>query len=290
MKRIIFFLTVAAVLLGSTTHAQRIETPTDTTMNTINSKTIVFITGAFVSHSCWDQWRTFFESRGYTTIAPPWPGKDADAQTLRARHPDKTLASVTLGNVIDHYIRIVKELPEKPILIGHSFGGAISQMLMDRGLAAGVVAIHAAPPKGVFPYEINFLRSTSKALGLFTSLDKTYMMSFKKWQFAFTNGMSLEEQRKAYDAIAIPESKRAARGGLTKVARVDFKKPHVPMLMLAGTNDQIITSHLCKRVFKQYRDKGSVTDFWLKERNHYVLGLPTWSEDAEAILDWINTH
>lgn len=259
-------------------------------MSKIQSKTIVFITGAFVSHSCWDEWKVYFESKGYKTIVPPWPGKDADAATLRARHPDKALASVTLGDVIEHYVKIVKALPEKPILIGHSFGGAISEMLMDRGLAAAVVAIHAAPPQGVFPYEINFLRSTSKALGLFTSLDKTYMMSFKKWQFAFTNGMSFEDQKNAYYAIAIPESKRAARGGLTKVAHVDFKKPHVPLLFLAGTKDQIITAHLCKRVYKRYTDKNSVTEFWLRDRNHYILGLPTWKDDADDIIQWLTTH
>ena len=256
-------------------------------MSLIQSKTIVFITGAFVSHSCWDEWKVYFDNKGYKTMARPWPGKNADAQTLRARHPDKVLAAVTLSDVIEHYVRIVKGLPEKPILIGHSFGGAVSQMLMDRGLAAAVVAIHAAPPQGVIPYELNFLRSTSQALGLFTSLDKTYMMSFEKWQFAFTNGMSFEDQKNAYYAIAIPESKRAARGGLTKAAYVDFKKPHVPILFLAGSKDQIITAHLCKRVFDRYTDKKSITEFVLKDRNHYVLGLPTWKEDADFIIDWI---
>jgi pimeloyl-ACP methyl ester carboxylesterase len=259
-------------------------------VKTINSKTVVFITGAFVSHACWDNWKVYFESMGYTILTPPWPGKDADVATLRARHPDKALAAVTLAEVVDHYAKIIQTLPEKPILIGHSFGGAISEMLMNRGLVAAVIAIHAAPPQGVFPYEINFLRSTSKALGLFTSLDKTYMMSFKKWQFAFTNGMSLKDQQDAYNAIAIPESKRAARGGLSKAAHIDFKKPHVPLLLLAGSKDQIIPEHLCRRVFKHYKDKNSVTEFVVKDRNHYVLGLPTWKEDAKFIIDWLNKH
>jgi pimeloyl-ACP methyl ester carboxylesterase len=267
------------------------STLTDSTMNKINSKTIVFITGAFVNHACWNEWIPYFEKKGYTVIVPPWPGKDGDPATLRARHPnDSKLASVTLQDVIDHYVKIVSSLPEKPILIGHSFGGAISQFLMHRGLAAGVVAIHGAPPKGVFPYEWSFLRSGAAALGFFTSLDKTYMMSFKKWQYAFTNGMSLEEQKSTYNAIATPESKRVVRGGLTNAARVDFKKPHVPILFLAGSKDHIIPAHLCKRVFKAYTDKNSVIEYIEQDRNHYILGLPTWRQDADLIADWISKH
>ncbi len=265
------------------------NTNQNSNMKNIQSKTIVFITGSFVSHHCWDEWRTYFESQGYTTLAPPWPGKDGDAVTLRARHPDKVLAAVKLNDILDRYTEIINKLPEKPILIGHSYGGTISQILLNRGLAVACVAIHAAPPKGVFPYEYSFLRSTFGALGVFTSLNKPYMMSFKKFQYAFVNGMSLEDQKKAYDAIAIPESKRATRGGLTRAAKVDFKKEHPPLLMLAGTNDHTIPAHLCKRVFKRYKNENSITEFVLKERNHFVLGLPTWREDAQDILEWIKT-
>jgi len=114
-------------------------------------------------------------------------------------------------------------------------------------------------------------------------------MPFKKFQFAFVNGMPLEEQQKAYEALAIPESKRAARGGLSKAAKVDFKKEHPPLLLLAGTEDQIITDHLCKRVYKKYKTPNSITEYVVKDRNHFVLGLPTWKEDADFILQWLNT-
>jgi len=259
-------------------------------MKTIQSKTIVFITGAFVNHACWDNWKTFFESKGYKTIAPPWPGKEGDPATLRARHPDKALAAITLTDVLKKHIDIIKALPEKPILIGHSAGGLMSQLLMNRDLAAGVVAIHPAPPQNVIPYEFRFLKSTNKALGFFTSIDASYMMSFEKWQYAFTNGMTFDDQKNAYYAIATPESKRFVRSGLTSLAAIDFKKEHVPLLMLAGSTDNCIPAHLVKRIFSGYKSKNSVTEFKLKDRNHYVLGLPTWKEDAEDILNWLNTH
>lgn len=260
-------------------------------MKTIQSRTIVFITGAYVNHSCWDEWRTYFESKGYTTLAPPWPHKDADTITLRSRHPDRELAAVTLPDVIAGYTRIINNLPEMPVVIGHSFGGLIAQIMLNKGLAAACVAIHSVPPQGIIPYELNFLISNIKTLGFFTSVNKTYLMSPEKWKFAFTNGLSAAVQNDSYDKLVIPESKRVARGGLTSAAHVDFKKNHNPLLILAGSKDQCIPASLNRRTYKRYsKNKNSVTDFVEKERNHYVLGLPTWKEDADYILNWINTH
>jgi pimeloyl-ACP methyl ester carboxylesterase len=256
----------------------------------IQSKTIVFLTGAFVSHAGWNNWKVFFNDEGYNTIAPPWLGKDSDAATLRNRHPDKALAAVTLPALINHFTKVIRGLPEKPILIGHSFGGQMAQVLLNKGLAAAAVAMHAAPPQGILPYEFAFLKSNTAALGYFTSIDKTYMRSFKSWQYAFTNGMSPELQKETYYELAIPESKRAVRGGLTSAAHVDFKKEHPPLLMLAGSKDNCIPAHLCERVYKSYKSKNSITEFVVKDRNHFVLGLPTWKEDASYILDWLKKH
>lgn len=256
----------------------------------IKSKTIVFITGAFVSHACWDNWKEFFEEQGYSTYAPPWPGKNGDAETLRNRHPDFELAQVTMADLLDDLIKLINVLPEKPILIGHSFGGLMAQVLLNKGFAAAAIAMHAAPPKGIVPYEFAFLKSNAQALGYFTSADKTYMRSFKSWQYAFTNGMPPEKQKETYYQYAIPESKRAIRGGLSDAAYVDFKKEHAPLLMIAGTRDNCIPAHLCKRVYQSYSAKNSIAEFVERDRNHFVLGLPTWKQDAASILTWIKKN
>jgi hypothetical protein len=166
----------------------------------------------------------------------------------------------------------------------------MAQVLLNKGLAAAAIAMHAAPPQGIFPYEFAFLKSNTAALGYFTAVNKPYMRSFKSWQYAFTNGMSLERQKETYYELAIPESKRAVRGGLTSAAHVDFKKEHEPLLLLAGRQDNCIPGHLCERVYKSYKSKNSVTEFVMKDRNHFVLGLPTWEEDARFILNWIHKH
>jgi len=261
-------------------------------MKTIHSKTVVFVTGAFVTHDGWQPWIEYFEEKGYKAMAPAWPYKDSPAAVLRDRQPyDTDLAALTLSELIDHYAGIVNGMPEKPIVIGHSLGGLITQIIVNRGLAAAGVAIHSVPPFGVFPYEFSFLKAGWKALGLFTSLRKTYLMSFKDWQYAFVNGMSLAEQQAAYDQNTIPESKTVARGGLTFAAKVDFSRIHAPLLLTSGDKDNIIPAHLNMRNYKKYVQNGSVLTY--KEfsgRNHFVIGQPSWKEDADYILEWLDTN
>jgi len=262
-------------------------------MGSIQSKTILFITGAFVSNTCWDEWQKYFQSKGYSTSAPAWPYKDASVQELRARHPhgDKELALLTLHELVEYHVAIIKSLPEKPIVIGHSYGGLLTQIMVNRDLTAAGVAIHSVPPLGVFPYEFSFLKAGWKSLGIFTSIEETYMMSFEDWQYAFVNGMPLEEQQVAYDTFTIPESKTIARDALTSAAKVDFEKAHAPLLLTAGDTDHIMPAHLNNRNYKAYKNSESVVDYKMSpNKNHFVLGLPTWKEDADYILDWIGRN
>lgn len=259
-------------------------------MESNHKPTVIFITGAFVSHACWDEWVDYFESKGFNAIAPAWPYKDGTAKALRDRQPNDTnLATLTLTELINHYATIAKNLSEKPIIIGHSLGGLITQILVNRNLAAFGVAIHPVPPMGIIPYEFKFLRSTWKVLGLFSSLKKTYLMSFKDFQRAFVNGMPYEVQKTTYEKLAIPESKTAARDGLTSAAAVDFNKQHVPLLITSGSEDNLIPPHLINRNYEKYKKNDSVLEYReVDGRNHNILGQPTWKQDADYILSWLD--
>lgn len=259
-------------------------------MKTIQSRTVLFVHGAFVSYNGWDQWRTYFENLGYTTLAPPYPHKEGTPAALRSDHPNSKIATLRLTQIIDHFAEIAKNLPEKPIIIGHSLGGLITQVLINRGLGAAGICIHPVPPQGVIPYEFSFLKSGWRALGFFTSTRKTYLMSLSTWQYAFTNGMSLADQKESYENSVIPESKMVVRDGLTSAAYVDFKKPHVPLLFMAGTGDHIMPSTLTYRIFKRYaKYKDSVTEYKeYKGYNHFALVKPATKEYADYILKWIS--
>lgn len=257
-------------------------------MKTINSKTVLFVTGNFVSNQGWDQWKAYFEAQGYTTLAPAWPFKDGSPAELRKSHPNNQIASLRLTQVVDYFADIIKSLPEKPIIIGHSMGGLITQLLINRGLGTAGIMIHSVPPQGVLATKFSFYKATWGPLGFFTSAKDTFLMSFKQWQYAFTNGMTLAEQKQSYEENVIPESKSLSRDGLTSAAKIDFKKPHAPLLFVAGEEDNIMPASLNYSNFKKYKDTNSVTDFKaFKGRNHYVLGQASWKENANYILDWI---
>lgn len=261
-------------------------------MKPIRSKTIVFITGAFVSHAGWDHWIDYYESQGYTCYAPPWPFKEGTARELRMRQPyDEDLALSRYSGVVEHYANFIKRLPEKPVVIGHSLGGLTTQILINRGLGAAGVAIHSAPPQGLLSFEWSFIKSIWKPFGFFTSTKKTHLMRMKEWQYAFTNGMSYADQVEAFEKSTIPESKTVLRDTLSGVSKIDFSKPHAPLLFVSGSTDHIMPASLNYSNFKKYKNTNSVTEYKEFEgHNHYVLGLPSWKEEAGYILDWIDKH
>jgi len=253
------------------------------------TKTIVFITGAFVSHKVWDEWITYYNNKGYTCLAPPWPFKDANPQELRNRQPnDSDLANLRLSDLINYYINLIASLPEKPIVIGHSLGGLIVQILVNRDLVTAGIVIHSAAPKGVFSFEWSFLKSIWKPLGYFKSAKQTYLMSPEEWKYAFTNGMSDDEQVIAYDDYAVPESRRLLRDVLTKVSKIDFKKLHPPLLFITGTADNFVPNSLNYENYIKYDKNHSITDYKeFQGKNHFVLGLPSWHDEADYIISWI---
>jgi len=251
-------------------------------------KSIVFITGAFISSNCWDDWKPYFANEGYKCIAPPWPFKDAPAEELRNRPAKDPIASNTLGSLVDHFSSVITSLPEKPILIGHSLGGLIVQLLLQLDLGIAGVAIHSFPPQGVNRFWLSFLKILWEAMVLFSSAEETYLMPFSKWRLAIANGMDYEQQKALYYLYAVPESKRIIREALKCVARIDFNRPHAPLLITSGGSDKLIPPSLNYNNYKKYSNGNGVTEYIeFKAHTHLVFGVPTWKEEANCVLHWL---
>ena len=255
----------------------------------MKSKTVVFIHGMYMTPLCWEHWLDFYQGKGYRCVAPAWPGRDQPIDTLRKNHPDPQLGKLTLRHVLEHLTGTIKTVGEKPILIGHSMGGLIVQLLLQQDLAAAGVAIDSAPPQGVFTAQWSFIKSNWPHINPFVPKSQPIQMTFERFQYAFVNTLPLEEQRAAFERYVVPESRGVPRESLTAVGKVDFQKRRPPLLLIAGAADHIIPAALNKSNFDKYRSSPSVTDF--KEfagRTHFIIGQKDWKEVADYVLSWLN--
>lgn len=253
---------------------------------TLNS--VVFITGTFISNNCWRDWIFYFENEGYKCMAPAWPYKDASAEELRNRPANDPIALNTISSLTDHFAAIIGTLPEKPILVGHSLGGLVVQLLMQQELGIAGVAIHSFPPQGVNRFRLSFLKAVWETMMLFTSNRETYLVSFRKWRYAIANGLTYEQQKESYYKYAVPESKKIIRDTFKCVTKIDFQKPHAPLLLTSGGNDKLTPASLNYHNYKNYATGNSITDYKeFKGHAHLVFGHPGWKKEADFILYWL---
>ena len=255
----------------------------------MKTRHIVLIHGMFMTPLCWEKWIDYYQAKGYPCITPAWPGREQPIETQRRKHPDPELGRLKLRDVVESMQAAITSLPEKPVLIGHSMGGLVVQLLLQRDLAAAGVAIDPAPPLGVLSMAWSFLRANFPAINPFVPVTRPVAMSFEQFQYAFVNTLPMDQQRAAYDRYVVPESRGVPTQLFTSVARVDFKKPHAPLLITAGGKDHIIPASLNKTNYERYRSGNSVTDFKVfPGRDHYVIGEPGWQEVADFALSWLN--
>ena len=218
----------------------------------------------------------------------PGLGRDKSVDELRKNHPDPELPKLKLNNVVEHIANFIQGLDEKPAIIGHSMGGLVVQLLLQRDLAVAGVAIDPAPPAGVFTTAFSFLKANFPAINPFL-LSQPVQMSFEQFQYAFVNTLPLDEQHAAYDRYAIPRiARRADFVTLGGAGKVDFKKPHPPLLITAGEKDHIVPAVLNKSNFNKYKASSSVTEFKVfAGRDHFVIGEKGWEEVADYSLAWL---
>jgi pimeloyl-ACP methyl ester carboxylesterase len=259
------------------------------------SPPIVFVHGAWVTPLCWESFQPYFEARGYSTIAPPWPGK-ADSVEGQRRNPSPILAGLGIGEIVDHYDQIVRGLSQPPILIGHSYGGLFVQLLLDRGLGAAGVAIDSAPPRGLFAFYPSTIRSLGKVLLTWQGWRRIVRTAFHDFRYAFVNNMSVEQQRAVFQRHVVPETGRiffqSALAPLSpkSPARLDFRKAgRAPLLLVAGGSDHIVPPAINRANYDRARRSPSLTTF--KEfpgRAHWIIAQDGWDEVAGFIAEWLD--
>ncbi len=250
-------------------------------------KTIMLIHGAWVTPDCWENFRTYFESKGHACIMPAWPYMNRPVIELR-ESPDPQLKHTTIKSLVDHYENQIRALPEPPILMGHSFGGLIVQMLLDRSLGAAGVAIDAGPPRGVIP-SLTAIRSAAPVLFAWMGWRRVLTMSFKSFSETFANSISASEQRKAYDRYIVPAPGRIYFQAAIGIGNgVNFSNPsRRPMLLIAGEDDRTSTPSMVDAMHRKYSKSPIRTDIMrFPKRSHWLIAETGWEEVAAKSLEW----
>ena len=259
---------------------------------TTGSDTIVFIHGLYLTARSWELWEKRYTDRGYKVINQSWPGLEGEVAALR-KDP-KPIANMSVSKILDHYERIISALERPPIIIGHSFGGAFTQVLLSRGLGAAGVGLAAATVRGVFDVPLITLRSNWKVLRNPILRHRAIMPSAKEFRFAFTNTFTEEDSAKAYERYAIAASRNVLFTGVNAnlnpftPLKADFKKSdRAPLLFIAGGKDHVVPASANRHNAAKYRKSSAITDLVeFPERSHFTAVEQGWEEVADYALQW----
>jgi pimeloyl-ACP methyl ester carboxylesterase len=254
--------------------------------------TIVLIHGLWLSPRSWEGWEERFEARGYKVLAPAWPRMRGEVEDIR-RDPS-SMNGLGVTEIVDHYDAIIRALNVPPIIMGHSFGGLVTELLLDRGLGAAGVAISPAPVKGVLRLPPTELRAGFPVLGNPANRKRTVELTPKQFHYGFTNTMTEEEAQAAYDRYEVPGPGRviyqAAFANLNPRAptKVDFHKDDRPPLLVIGNDqDHTVPASVSKEAARRLSRSKAIVDY--KEfhgRGHFTAGAPGWEEVADYALEW----
>ena len=261
--------------------------------NASGRQPVVFVHGLWLLPSSWDRWAAVFRKAGYTTLAPGWPDDPETVEDAKA-HPE-VFAHKSVKQVADHFADLIAQLTTKPAVIGHSFGGLITQIIAGRGLAAASVAIDPAPFRGVLPLPISALKSASPVLGKPANRNRAVPLTYEQFRFAFANAVSEDEAKNLYDTFAVPASGKplfqAASANLNPwtEAKVDTKNPERgPLLIVDGEKDNTVPWAIANASFKrQQRNKGLTEIVQIPNRGHSLTIDGGWREVADTALNFV---
>jgi non-heme chloroperoxidase len=254
---------------------------------------VVFIHGLWLLPSSWDRWASLFEGEGFTALTPGWPDDPETVAEAKA-HPE-VFANKTIGQVADHFATVVAGLRKKPVIVGHSFGGLLTQILAGRGLSAASVAIDPAPFRGVLPLPFSALKSAFPVLGNPANRSRAVPLTYEQFRYAFANAVSEKEAKELYAEFAVPAPGVALfQAALANVnpwteAKVDtLNAKRGPLLIMSGEKDHTVPWSIANASYKRQKRNPGVTEIVeMKGRGHALTIDSGWREVADTALAFV---
>jgi pimeloyl-ACP methyl ester carboxylesterase len=243
----------------------------------------------------WEHWASRYRERGHEVVAPAWPGLDREPAELR-RDPSP-LRGLSTPNIIDYYEKIIRELERPPIIVGHSFGGLFTQLLMNRGLGAAGSALGTAAPKGVLKLPLSTLRAAWPALRNPFGKNNPVPLTKEQFHWCFTNSLSREDSDEVYERYYIPGSARPffqagyANFNPNAATKVDYRNPNrPPLLLVTGSEDRIGPPTVNRANFDKQSQAPAATEHKEYQGRCHFPGQEGWEEVADYILTWATEH
>jgi pimeloyl-ACP methyl ester carboxylesterase len=259
------------------------------------AETIVLIHGMWMTSLSWEHWVDHYTDRGHRVIASGWPGLDKEPEELR-RDPSP-LRGLGVTEIVDQYDKIIRGLDRPPIIIGHSFGALVTQLLLDRGLGTAGVALNTAAPKGVLKLPLSTLRAALPALRNPANRKREVPLTPEQFHWCFTNALSRDESDAVYRRYYIPGTGRPFfQAGLANfnpsaVTKVNYNNPHrAPLLFLTGTEDRICPPSVNEANYKKQRKAHSATEHKDYPGRSHFPGQDGWEDVADYALNWAIEH
>ena len=258
--------------------------------NASTSTPVVFVHGLWLLPSSWERWAAFFEEAGYVALTPGWPD-DPDTVEEAKAHPE-VFAGKGIGEIADHHEAIIRRLDRKPLIIGHSFGGLLTQILAGRGLAACSVAISPAPFRGVLPLPVSALRVGSVALRNPANWNRAVPLTYEQFRYGFANAVGEQEAKELYETYSVPGpgeplfQAAAANFNPWSEAKVDTKnRDRGPLLIISADGDHTVPWAIAKASYKKQAKNDGATEITKVEGRGHALTIDHgWREVAETAL------
>ena len=242
----------------------------------------------WLNSRAWDNWKPRYEQRGYTVVAPDWPGDEGDPADLKA-HPRKELTKYGPKEIVAQFDRIIRALPESPIIIGHSAGGVWTQHLLDRGLGVAGVAIDPASTPGVST-PLTAAISSLPVLGDPFSGGKVVSMTKKFFAERFANGLPPDQVDAQFARYIVPTAGKIYWDGLLVGGAGPItwnSRTRAPLLLIGGGADLIAPASMTKAIYDKQKRATSKTELKIyPDRSHYLCIGPGWEEVADFALAW----
>lgn len=261
---------------------------------------IVLVHGLWMTPLCWEDWIAHFTTLGYNVIAPGWPGVDSRTPE-EIRNEPGALESLTIRQIVDHYARVIEALPTPPIIMGHSFGGLFTQILLSRGLGVAGVGICPGQPSGVIALKPSTIKAGFGVLGHPSTYRAAVPITESQFHYAFGNHLNEAESKALWSKYSIPSAAhilwQGLQGAFTSTSNtksdghVDFvKEDRAPLLLIAGAKDHVVPPAVVKAELKHYKGPSIVEMKTFEDRTHGIVNQAGWEEVADFALKWAEEH